>query len=79
MAILATRMLFHRVRDLVLVMLQILNWMPKEMVEFHLIIEDLSSRLSEEQQMGLIEVIHKYATPLEEDNNSNNEITLHTR
>ena len=59
--------------------LQILNWMPKEMVEFHLIIEDLSSRLPEEQQMGLIEVIHKYATPLEEDNNSNNEITLHTR
>eukprot|EP01083_Nonionella_stella_P296301 1006649_1 len=31
--------------------LKILNWMPKEMVEIHLIIKDLSSRLSEEQQM----------------------------
>lgn len=40
--------------------LQILNCMPKESVEIHLIIEDLSSRLSEDKREEVLELIAKY-------------------
>ena len=41
--------------------LQILNLMPTEPVEIHLMIEDLSSRLNEDEQNNLLELISKYA------------------
>jgi hypothetical protein len=40
--------------------LQILNFMPTEAVELHLLIEDLDSRLTQKQQDGLLETISIY-------------------
>ena len=40
--------------------LQILNHMPKEVVDIHLLIEDLPNRFSDEQQEELLKVIAKY-------------------
>jgi len=42
--------------------LQILNFMPRESVEIHLIIEDLPSRLAEERQEELLTLIGSYIT-----------------
>ena len=41
--------------------LQILNHMPSELVELHLIIEDLPSRMSDERQEELLQLIGTYA------------------
>jgi hypothetical protein len=41
--------------------LQILNHMPTEPVEVHLMIQDLPSRLNEDEQNNLIELIAEYA------------------
>lgn len=41
--------------------LQILNFMPRESVEIHLIIEDLQTRMSSEKQDELLALIAKYA------------------
>ena len=43
--------------------LQILNHMPKEVVDIHLLIEDLPNRFSDEQQEELLKVIAKYICP----------------
>lgn len=40
--------------------LQILNFMPRESVEIHLIIESLPSRLTEERQVELLSLIGSY-------------------
>jgi hypothetical protein len=53
--------------------LQILNFMPTEPVEIHLMIEELHSRMTEKQQEGLLEFIGSYkikedATPAENGN-----------
>jgi hypothetical protein len=40
--------------------LQILNFMPTEPVEIHLMIEELHARMSEKQQEGLLEFIGSY-------------------
>jgi DNA-directed RNA polymerase subunit F len=40
--------------------LQILNFMPRESVEIHLIIQDLPSRLTEERQEELLSLIGSY-------------------
>ena len=42
-------------------MLQILNHMPTELVELHLIIDDLPSRMSDERQEELLQLIATYA------------------
>lgn len=42
--------------------LQVLNFMPRESVEIHLIIEDLPSRLTEERQEELLTLIGSYVT-----------------
>ena len=42
--------------------LQILNLMPKEPVELNLVIEDMDSRLNEEEQTRLLELIGTYST-----------------
>jgi len=49
--------------------LQVINLMPSEPVELHLIVQDITSRLSEEQQNKLLETIGKYKeqTPQEEE------------
>ena len=48
--------------------LQILNLMPRETVEIHLLIEDLPSRMTEERQSELLETVGKYsASPDEYD------------
>jgi hypothetical protein len=41
--------------------LQILNLMPKEPVEIHLMIEDLQSRFGEDRQQELLNIIAKYS------------------
>merc|ERR1712232_125095 len=40
--------------------LQILNLMPQELVEYHLIIDDISSRMSDDRQNELIDVVKEY-------------------
>jgi len=40
--------------------LQILNHMPTELVEIHLMMEDLSSRMEEERQKELLQLISEY-------------------
>lgn len=40
--------------------LQILNLMPTELVEAHLIVEELHTRLSEEEQEELLQLIREY-------------------
>ena len=50
--------------------LQILNFMPSEAVELHLLIDDLDSRFSTKQQDGLLEAISRYSRtnpPAEEE------------
>mmetsp|Transcript_2536 Transcript_2536/g.3855 ORF Transcript_2536/g.3855 Transcript_2536/m.3855 type:complete len:191 (-) Transcript_2536:410-982(-) len=47
--------------------LQVLNLMPKEMVEIHLIVEDLDARMNEEKQSKLLELVQTYATPPDGD------------
>uniref|UniRef100_A0A7S2EJ46 DNA-directed RNA polymerase III subunit RPC9 n=1 Tax=Trieres chinensis TaxID=1514140 RepID=A0A7S2EJ46_TRICV len=42
--------------------LQVLNLMPRETVEIHLMIEDLPSRMTEERQGELLELVGKYST-----------------
>ena len=42
--------------------LQVLNLMPKEPVEIHLMVEDLPSRLNEDQQNDLLELIGQFAS-----------------
>ena len=42
-------------------MLQIINHMPTELVELHLIIDDLPSRMSDERQEELLQLIATYA------------------
>ena len=37
--------------------LQVLNLVPRETVELHLVIKDISSRLSEERQANLLKII----------------------
>ena len=56
--------------------LQVLNMMPKEVVELHLIVEDLTSRLSEERQNELLEAIKTYCNDekFEEDDNDGEEM-----
>ena len=44
--------------------LQVLNHMPQEMVEMHLIVEDLHDRMSEAKQEGLLNMIRSYNTSL---------------
>lgn len=46
--------------------LQMLNTMPTESVELHLIVEDLQSRLSEERRNELLVIVSQYAKPPEE-------------
>jgi tetrahydromethanopterin S-methyltransferase subunit A len=41
--------------------LQILNHMPSEPVEIHLMIEDLMSRMDEEKQNNLLQLITEYS------------------
>ena len=41
--------------------LQILNLMPTEPVEIHLMIEDLTSRLNEDEQNRLLSLISEYS------------------
>mmetsp|Transcript_11306 Transcript_11306/g.21153 ORF Transcript_11306/g.21153 Transcript_11306/m.21153 type:complete len:199 (-) Transcript_11306:106-702(-) len=45
--------------------LQILNHMPSEPVEIHLMIEDLMSRMDEEKQNNLLQLIGEYSNPQE--------------
>lgn len=40
--------------------MQVLNLVPRELVDLHLIIEDLGSRMSEEKQTDLLETIGKF-------------------
>ena len=57
--------------------LQILNFMPRETVEIHLIIQDLPSRLTEERQEELLKLIGSYITEPDEeqgDINGNEEL-----
>ncbi len=42
--------------------LQVLNLMPTEPVEIHLMIEDLSNRLDEDEQNSLLELISNYSS-----------------
>ena len=56
--------------------LQILNLMPQELVEYHLIIEDISSRMSDDRQNELIEIVKQYVAVVkdeEQPNNNNND------
>jgi len=56
--------------------LQILNLMPQELVEYHLIIEDISSRMSDDRQNELIEIVKQYVAVVkdeEQQNNNNND------
>mmetsp|Transcript_26278 Transcript_26278/g.77699 ORF Transcript_26278/g.77699 Transcript_26278/m.77699 type:complete len:221 (-) Transcript_26278:76-738(-) len=41
--------------------LQVLNLMPREPVEIHLLVEDLPSRMSEERQAELLELVGQYS------------------
>jgi len=42
--------------------LQILNFMPTELVEIHLMVEELHARMSEDQQDTLLQVVQEYTT-----------------
>lgn len=60
--------------------LQILNLMPQELVEYHLIIEDISSRMSDDRQNELIDIVKQYVVVVkvkdeEQPNNNNNDAT----
>lgn len=43
--------------------IQILNFMPQEPVEIHLMIDELHDRMSERQQQELLELVQSYNTP----------------
>ncbi|VEU37305.1 unnamed protein product [Pseudo-nitzschia multistriata] len=45
--------------------LQVLNFMPQEMVEIHLMVEDLHDRMSEAKQEEFLEMIRSYNTSVE--------------
>jgi L-arabinose isomerase len=49
--------------------LQILNHMPSEAVESHLMVEELSSRMNEDRQNELLQLISEYAgeAPIEDE------------
>jgi len=47
--------------------LQILNFMPQESVELHLMIEDLQSRMSDERQDMLLSIIGSYSNTMSTD------------
>lgn len=49
--------------------LQILNFMPRESVEIHLIIQDLPSRLTEEKQEEVLTLIGSYVNKSDEQEN----------
>eukprot|EP00978_Attheya_sp_CCMP212_P008360 scaffold19705_cov58-Attheya_sp.AAC.2 len=54
--------------------LQVLNMMPQESVDIHLMIEDLTVRMTEERQEELLELIQSYRQPeqLDENGSANN-------
>jgi hypothetical protein len=49
--------------------LQVLNMMPQESVDIHLMIEDLTVRMTEERQEELLEIIQSYRQPEQHDEN----------
>lgn len=53
--------------------LQVLNLIPQELVEYHLIVEDISSRMSEERQIELIDVVKEYIVKNKDVDNPNKE------
>jgi hypothetical protein len=42
---------------------QLLNFMPQESVELHLMIQDLQLRMSDERQLELLKTIGSYSSP----------------
>eukprot|EP00586_Coscinodiscus_wailesii_P012223 CAMPEP_0172503582 /NCGR_PEP_ID=MMETSP1066-20121228/170619_1 /TAXON_ID=671091 /ORGANISM="Coscinodiscus wailesii, Strain CCMP2513" /LENGTH=172 /DNA_ID=CAMNT_0013279383 /DNA_START=136 /DNA_END=654 /DNA_ORIENTATION=+ len=54
--------------------LQVLNLIPRELVEIHLIVEDLAGRLSEEGQEELLETIGRYLTIVDGEGEENGEL-----
>lgn len=56
--------------------LQVSNFMPQAVVEIHLIIEDLPSRLSREQQEELLKVIGTHMAPEIATSSGGNEETV---
>ena len=47
---------------------QVLNFMPQESVELHLMIQDLQSRMSDERQEELLKTIGSYTSPKSPEN-----------
>ena len=53
--------------------IQILNFMPQEPVEIHLMIEDLHARMSETKQGEFLDMIRSYNTSVETNNSNDND------
>ena len=48
--------------------LQIINFMPTELVELHLMVEELHARMTEKEQDALLELISSYSVPKDDVN-----------
>jgi len=53
--------------------LQVLNFMPQEMVEIHLMVEDLHDRMSEPKQEEFLQMIRSYNTSIDPNTNYDND------